>query len=153
MFGIPVGLVTSIIHVHDINMRCHLARLIVYNPSMTFWAIYKVISVLWPKKFEEKFRMVKKGRENEFEEFFNLAQFEKNYGGTSVDLKKGEYWPPKNFDENPLTVEEIKERNLMSFCMIGDKEDAVVLKESTPMRDGETYDQKSHQQCKGPLDR
>lgn len=123
----PKNAVMEIIKIHQLNFKNHLHKLFFYNPSWTFWAIWKVISKLYNQKYIGRVRTVKKGREKDFMEIMDAKWWEKKYGGEQEDVPEGGFWPPPKVYPNPMTNEDLVEKKLMAFNIIGNEADVEIF--------------------------
>lgn len=103
-------------------------KLIIYNPSFTLNACIKLVTAFFNQKFMIRFKVVKKGNEKDFMQWLDPSQWEKRYGGDLPDLEEGQFWPPTNFGKDTvLTREEIEEKGMMTFDVMGNLRDVEVF--------------------------
>lgn len=107
--------------IHQLHWKNSMFKLIIYNPSFTFWALWKVVSTFYNKKYLERVRIIKKGSEKDLWEILDPAQTPARLQGTAPDPV--EFWPPTNLDKDILTVEDIKAKGLMTFDFLGHQAD------------------------------
>ena len=105
-------------------------KLIVYNPSFTFYALWKIVSLVYNKKYLERVRIVKKGNEKDLWEILDQAQTPERMKGTAPDPTQ--FWPPVSLEKNPITLDQIKEKGIMTFDFIGHHGDTHFFKKYTP---------------------
>jgi len=102
-----------------------------YNPSTTFYVLYKVVSMLFNAKYLARVRLIKKKNEKDFWEHMVPEEWEQKYGGEAPNIT--EFWPPKQYSTNALTRQDILDQNLMVFNVIGDQGDKMLFPKWEPL--------------------
>jgi len=132
VFSLSKDLISGIIGIHQLHWKNSMFKLIIYDPSFTFWALWKIFSLVYNKKYLERVRIIKKGKETELWEILDPELTPVRLKGTAPDLKEGEYWPPKQLSKNPVTVEDIKAQGLMTFDFLGHHADTAFFLKHKP---------------------
>ena len=105
-----------------------MLRMFIYNPSFTLNACINLITSFLNQKFMIRFKVIKKGNEKDFMQVIDPSQWEKRYGGELPDLEEGQFWPPTNYGKDTvLTREEIEEKGIMTFDVMGNLRDFEVF--------------------------
>jgi len=133
VFSLSKDLVQSIMGIHQLHFKNSMFKLIIYNPSFTFYALWKIVSAFYNKKYLERVRIIKKGNEKELWEIMDPALTPQRLKGTAPDPNEKEsYWPPKNLITDAITLEDIKKNGWMTFDFIGHHADTAFFKKYTP---------------------
>ena len=108
-------------------------KVFVYDPSSSFFLLWKLVSAGYDQKYLERVRVVLKGEEDVFWEAMDRGALEKRFGGTAQDLGGGTgYWPPVSLEEEVLELGEIKVRGIMTFDFLGHQSDTRFFKKYEP---------------------
>lgn len=102
-----------------------------YNPSTTFYVLFKVISMLFNAKYLARVRIIKKKNYSEFWEHMLPDQWQMKYGGNLPDVTQ--FWPPAQLDTDIVTREDIKKDELMTFSVLGDQGDKELFSKWEPL--------------------
>ena len=70
------------------------------------YALWKVFSILYNKKYLERVRIIKAGNEAQLWEILDPEQTPKRLKGNAPDPTV--FWPPQTLEKDVLTVEDIK---------------------------------------------
>jgi len=96
-------------------------KIIIYNPSMTFYVLWKVVKLVYNQKYLERVRIIKKGNEAELWEILDPEQTTTRCGGKAQEPTI--WFPPTNLEKDVLTIEDIKSQGIMTFDFIGHQAD------------------------------
>ena len=107
-------------------------KLICYDVAMTFHIIFNLFIKVFGGKFIERVRVIKKGNEKDLWEILDPNQFERRFGGNCPNMQDGQFWPPKVFGKDNITLDEIIENELMTFDWIGHQSDKLFFTSYTP---------------------
>lgn len=87
--------------------RCRLFKVYLLNMNFVFSLVWNVVKMIMGANIEAKACKVDSndGSYDALFQLINRSQVEKKYGGTSEDLKPGEYYPPKFVSDNYFCAE------------------------------------------------
>jgi hypothetical protein len=131
VFSLSKDLVQGIMGIHQLHWKNNMFKLIIYNPSFTFYALWKIVSTFYNKKYLERVRIVKKGNEKDLWEIMDPKLTPQRLKGEAPDLA-APFWPPKQVELDCVTVEDIKKNGWMTFDFIGHHADTAFFKSYTP---------------------
>lgn len=96
IWKLPKKFIGAMTGIHQLHFKNSMYKLIIYNPSTTFYMIWKIVSVVYNKKYLERVRIIKKTQNDKLWEILDPDNWEKKFGGNCEDLKPEiGYWPPK----------------------------------------------------------
>lgn len=128
VWSFPKNAFMKIIELHQVYFKNHMFKLMVYNPSFTTNGILKIVTSFFDPKFMIRFKVITKGNEKEFMNVMDPSQWEKKYGGQAEDFSEGKFWPPVNLGKGEiLDRKEIEEKQIMTFDIMGNEDDAAVF--------------------------
>jgi len=130
VFSLSKKFLSTVMGLHQLHWKNSMYKLIIYNPSFTLYALWKTVSLVYNKKYLERVRIIKKGNEKDLWEILDPEQTPIRMKGTAPDITQ--FWPPLSLEKDPLTVEDIKEQNLMTFDFLGHQADTNVFKNYEP---------------------
>jgi len=136
VFSLSKKFLSTVMGLHQTHFKNSMLKLIIYNPSFTLYALWKTISLVYNKKYLERVRIVKKGNEKDLWEILDPEQTPIRCKGTAPDIQQ--FWPPLSLEKDPITVEEIKAQNLMTFDFIGHQADTKVFLKYKPFEEPPT---------------
>ena len=138
VFSLSKDMISSIIGLHQLHWKNSMFKVIIYNPSFTFYALWKVVSLLYNKKYLERVRIIKKGNEKDLWEILDPVQTTERLKGTAPEPTT--FWPPVSLEKDPVTIDQIKEQGLMTFDFQGHHADTHFFKKYTPWEEKKEID-------------
>lgn len=155
IWSLNTNLISAIGGIHQLHFKNSMFKLIMYNPSWTFYALWKVVSAVYNKKYLERVRIIKGGNESEFWEIFDPRLTPKRLTGTGPDPDETKsYWPPMQLERDTITLDDIKKRQLMTFDFLGHHADTTFFKKYQPWEEVRTVEEMQWDKIgKGKLDK
>jgi len=130
VFSLSKKFLSTVMGLHQLHFKNSMFKLIIYNPSFTLYALWKTLSLVYNKKYLERVRIIKKGNEKDLWEILDPEQTPVRCKGTAPDIQQ--FWPPLSLEKDPITVEEIKAQNLMTFDFLGQQADTKIFLKCKP---------------------
>lgn len=132
--NVPLVAIKKIVESMNTNFKNHLNKIFVYNPSVCFNAVFGLLTKMYSTAKLNKISVIKKGNEGDLLDHINPNLWQMKYGGNLEDIGQGDFWPPKQIDKKPLCKEEILEKDLEVFDIIGDSGDRILFCKEKPFQ-------------------